>query len=52
MNAAESAPPLPAVHTMGLSRSYGPMIALNSLDLTVNRLAICLASSAPTAAGN
>ena len=37
MNAAESAPPLPAVHTVGLTRSYGPMIALNSLDLTVNR---------------
>jgi ABC-2 type transport system ATP-binding protein len=37
MNAAESAPPLPAVHTMGLTRSYGPMIALNSLHLTVNR---------------
>src|SRR5262249_26883191 len=33
----DSAPPLPAVHTMGLTRSYGPMLALNSLDLTVNR---------------
>jgi ABC-2 type transport system ATP-binding protein len=35
--AAESAPPLPAVHTTGLTRSYGAMLALNSLDLTVNR---------------
>lgn len=37
MNAAESAPPLPAVHTTGLTRTYGAMTALNSLDLTVNR---------------
>jgi ABC-2 type transport system ATP-binding protein len=33
----DSAPPVPAVHTVGLSRTYGSMIALNSLDLTVNR---------------
>src|SRR5450631_420742 len=31
------APPLPAVQTFGLTRLYGPMTALNSLDLTVNR---------------
>src|SRR3984957_9569227 len=37
MNAAESAPPLPAVHTIGLTRSYGAMTALSSLNLTVNR---------------
>src|ERR1700752_4559816 len=38
MNAvAASAPPLPAVHTIGLTRNYGAMVALNSLDLTVNR---------------
>jgi ABC-2 type transport system ATP-binding protein len=37
MNPAETAPPLPAVHTVGLTRSYGAMLALNSLDLTVNR---------------
>jgi ABC-2 type transport system ATP-binding protein len=32
-----SAPPLPAVQTYGLSRTYGSMIALNNLDLTVNQ---------------
>ena len=37
MNPADSAPPLPAVHTTGLTRTYGAMTALNSLDLTVNR---------------
>jgi ABC-2 type transport system ATP-binding protein len=37
MNAAESAPPIPAVQTTGLTRSYGAMTALSSLDLTVNR---------------
>src|ERR1700691_3009217 len=37
MNAAESAPPLPAVSTVGLTRTYGAMTALNALDLTVNR---------------
>jgi ABC-2 type transport system ATP-binding protein len=37
MNAADTAPPLPAVHTIGLTRTYGTMTALNSLDLTVNR---------------
>jgi len=37
MNAADSAPPLPAVHTIGLTRTYGAMTALNSLDLTVMR---------------
>ncbi len=30
-------PPVPAVRTTGLTRAYGPMLALNSLDLTVNR---------------
>src|SRR5688500_15685260 len=32
-----AAPPVPAVSTTGLTRVYGNMIALNSLDLTVNR---------------
>jgi ABC-2 type transport system ATP-binding protein len=35
-----TAPPVaavPAVQTSGLTRSYGAMLALNSLDLTVNR---------------
>src|SRR5687767_2969907 len=32
-----NAPPLPAVQTIGLTRTYGSMIALNSLDLTVYR---------------
>src|SRR5512133_580281 len=32
-----TAPPIPAVHTTGLTRVYGNMVALNSLDLTVNR---------------
>lgn len=32
-----SAPPLPAVQTIGLTRTYGAMTALSSLDLTVNR---------------
>src|SRR5215203_1978370 len=31
------APPVPAVQTTGLSRTYGSMVALNALDLTVNR---------------
>src|SRR5881296_631171 len=30
-------PPLPAVQTLGLTRTYGAMVALNSLDLTVNQ---------------
>jgi len=30
-------PPIPAVQTIGLTRSYGSMLALNSLDLTINR---------------
>src|SRR5580704_6216547 len=30
-------PPLPAVQTIGLTRTYGAMVALNSLDLTVNK---------------
>jgi ABC-2 type transport system ATP-binding protein len=34
---ADSAPPIPAVHTTGLTRTYGTMTALNSLDLTVMR---------------
>jgi ABC-2 type transport system ATP-binding protein len=30
-------PPIPAVQTLGLTRSYGSMVALNALDLTVNQ---------------
>src|SRR5271169_44677 len=37
MNSDAAAPPLPAVQTIGLTRLYGSMTALNSLDLTVNR---------------
>src|SRR4051812_29444405 len=33
----ENVPPVPAVQTVGLTRSYGPMVALNALDLTINR---------------
>src|SRR5438876_11926701 len=29
-------PPLPAVQTLGLTRTYGTMVALNALDLAVN----------------
>src|SRR5213592_4179343 len=32
-----SAPPLPAVQTSGLSRTYGAMTALSNLDLTVHQ---------------
>jgi len=32
-----SVPPLPAVQTLGLTRTYGSMVALNALDLTVNQ---------------
>ena len=32
-----AAPPVPAVQTNGLTRTYGTMVALNALDLTVNR---------------
>jgi ABC-2 type transport system ATP-binding protein len=31
------APPIPAIQTLGLTRTYGVMTALNALDLTVNR---------------
>src|SRR5713101_2750437 len=31
------APPLPAIQTLGLTRMYGAMTALNNLDLTVNK---------------
>jgi ABC-2 type transport system ATP-binding protein len=31
------APPIPAVQTIGLTRHYGNMVALNHLDLSVNR---------------
>jgi ABC-2 type transport system ATP-binding protein len=31
------APPIPAVATIGLTRSYGALTALNSLDLTINQ---------------
>ena len=30
------APPIPAVQTIGLTRTYGQMTALSALDLTVN----------------
>ncbi len=33
----EAAPPIPAVQTIGLTRHYGTMVALNQLNLTVNR---------------
>jgi ABC-2 type transport system ATP-binding protein len=32
-----AAPPIPAVQTLGLTRLYGAMTALNTLDLTVNQ---------------
>lgn len=32
-----NAPPIPAVHTLGLTRIYGGMVALSALDLTVNQ---------------
>jgi ABC-2 type transport system ATP-binding protein len=35
--AMTAAPPVPAVQTIGLTRTYGAMTALNALDLTVNR---------------
>src|SRR5438093_13022236 len=34
----EAAPPIPAIQTIGLTRYYGSMIALNRLDLSVNRV--------------
>src|SRR5271169_3987534 len=37
MNSDAAAPPIPAVNTVGLTRTYGAMTALSSLDLTVNR---------------
>jgi ABC-2 type transport system ATP-binding protein len=37
MSNGAAAPPIPAVQTIGLTRHYGAMIALNHLDLTVNR---------------
>src|SRR2546421_6879411 len=33
----ESVPPIPAVQTVGLTRTFGAMTALNSLDLTILR---------------
>ena len=33
----EAAPPIPAIQTIGLTRYYGTMAALTSLDLVVNR---------------
>src|SRR5512132_3358142 len=36
-SAAAGAPPVPAVQTSGLTRTYGSMTALNALDLTVQR---------------
>src|SRR5258705_164899 len=32
-----NAPPIPAVQTVGLTRNYGAMRALDSLDLTIDR---------------
>jgi ABC-2 type transport system ATP-binding protein len=32
-----SAPPIPAVQTFGLTRTYGALVALNGLDLAVNK---------------
>jgi ABC-2 type transport system ATP-binding protein len=37
MNPVENAPPIPAISTSGLTRTYGAMTALSNLDLTVNR---------------
>src|ERR1700691_3989587 len=37
MNAAESAPPIPAVETLNLSRAYGAITALNSLTLSIQQ---------------
>ncbi|HSU54855.1 MAG TPA: ATP-binding cassette domain-containing protein, partial [Candidatus Dormibacteraeota bacterium] len=34
---SETAPPLPAVHTSGLTRMYGNIAALYDLSLTVNK---------------
>src|ERR1700758_3592589 len=33
---ADSAPPIPAVETLNLSRAYGSMLALDNLNLTIN----------------
>src|SRR6266581_3112251 len=33
----ENAPPIPAVQTIGLTRTFGPMTALSSLDLSIMR---------------
>lgn len=35
--ATASAPPIPAVQTFGLTRTYGTLVALNGLDLAVNQ---------------
>src|ERR1044071_4959963 len=35
--APNAAKVVPAVQTFGLTRAYGPMVALSALDLTVNR---------------
>src|SRR5580700_3500374 len=37
MNAPPSVPPVPAVQTTGLTRTYGPLLALDSLNLTIQR---------------
>src|SRR5436190_23033418 len=34
---SQTVPPLPAVQTAGLTRTYGAMTALSNLDLTVNQ---------------
>ncbi len=33
----ENIPPMPAVQTLGLTRTYGAMVALSGLDLTINQ---------------
>ncbi len=33
----DSAPPIPAVQTIGLTRTFGTLTALNALDMTVLR---------------
>src|SRR6266481_9415812 len=37
MATLENAPPIPAVQTIGLTRTFGPMTALAALDLTILR---------------
>ncbi|HXJ55367.1 MAG TPA: ABC transporter ATP-binding protein [Verrucomicrobiae bacterium] len=37
MSPSNATPPLPAVQTVGLTRTYGSMLALSALDLTVHQ---------------